>query len=76
VVKDGNPNAITDGGVGGLLGHAAMEGAILNVRVNTSRISDREYNQGMENDLKLLKEKGEALKEQILAVVMEKMGIS
>ncbi|RJR33798.1 MAG: methenyltetrahydrofolate cyclohydrolase [Desulfobacteraceae bacterium] len=76
VVENGNPNAITDGGVGALLAHAAMEGAILNVRVNISRVSDLTYNQEMERDLGLLKQKGDALKEQILAVVREKMGIS
>lgn len=76
VVKYGNPNAITDGGVGALLAHAAMEGAILNVRVNLSRIKDRKYKEAMESDLELLKRRGDELKEQILAVVKEKMAIS
>jgi len=76
VVKNGNPNAITDGGVGALLAHAAMEGAILNVLVNISRISDATYNREMERDLGILKQRGDALKEQILATVREKMGIS
>ncbi len=75
VVKDGNPNAITDGGVGGLLAYAAMEGAILNVRVNISRITDGTYKEAMVSDIDRLKRRGEELKDQILAVVKEKMAI-
>jgi len=76
VVKDGNPNAINDGGVGGLLANAAMDGAILNVRVNLSRLIDKTYTEAMESDLERLKQRGGELKHQILAVVKEKMAIS
>jgi formiminotetrahydrofolate cyclodeaminase len=34
----GNPNAVTDAGVAGLVAHAAAEGASLNVRINLSSI--------------------------------------
>lgn len=72
-VRDGNPNAVTDGGVGGLLAHAALEGSILNVRVNLSGLHDRTYAGSMERDLSVLKRRGGEIKEQILQIVSERM---
>ena len=41
--KDGNKNAITDLGVSALLFASALEGAILNVKINLGGISDAGY---------------------------------
>ncbi len=39
VAKSGNPNAITDAGVAGLLARAGAEGAMLNVQINLKSIA-------------------------------------
>jgi glutamate formiminotransferase/formiminotetrahydrofolate cyclodeaminase len=41
VVKDGNPNSVSDAGVAGAAALAAAEGAALNVRINTPSLTDR-----------------------------------
>lgn len=38
MVRDGNPNSVTDAGVGALALHAAVEGSWLNVRINASDV--------------------------------------
>ncbi len=39
----GNPNSVTDAGVGALCARAAVHGAFLNVKINASGLSDRGY---------------------------------
>jgi len=43
MVKTGNPNSITDAGVGALCCRTAITGALLNVRINTSGLSDKNF---------------------------------
>ncbi len=39
----GNPNSVTDAGVGALCARAAVHGAFLNVRINTGDLKDKVY---------------------------------
>ena len=39
----GNPQAVTDAGIGAILGEAAVVGAALNVRINLGSIKDAAY---------------------------------
>ena len=39
----GNPQAVTDAGIGAILGEAAVVGAALNVRINLGSIEDCDY---------------------------------
>ncbi len=43
MVQTGNPNSVTDAGVGALCASAAVSGAYLNVLVNASGYDDKEY---------------------------------
>jgi glutamate formiminotransferase / formiminotetrahydrofolate cyclodeaminase len=43
MVDQGNPNSVTDAGVGALCARAAVFGAALNVLVNASGLKDRDY---------------------------------
>lgn len=72
-VKYGNKNAISDGGVATLMAQSAIEGAILNVKINLSAIKDEEYKVKMEKELETLSTKGVEKKEEILAIVKENM---
>lgn len=53
--KYGNPNAVTDAGVAGLLARAAAEGAILNVEINLKSVPPGADKQGVEMDLQRLR---------------------
>ena len=43
MVNDGNPNSITDAGVGALCIRAAVLGAVMNVKINASGIKDKVF---------------------------------
>ena len=43
VVKKGNPNAVTDGAVAGMLARTAALGGVMNVRVNLASIKDSAF---------------------------------
>ncbi|MCK5730895.1 MAG: cyclodeaminase/cyclohydrolase family protein, partial [Draconibacterium sp.] len=70
----GNPNSVSDAGVGALCARTAVEGAYLNVRINAAGFNDAVYlKKTLETADKLLsssKEKEAA----ILKVVYEKIG--
>lgn len=43
MATNGNPNSVSDAGVGALCARTAVEGAALNVRINCSGFDDKEY---------------------------------
>lgn len=43
MVEKGNPNSITDAGVGALCARTAVLGAVMNVKINASGISDKAF---------------------------------
>jgi len=73
VVEEGNPNAISDLGVGCLACWAALEGAIMNVRINLPSLKDSAFVEEMEAKIKSLSEEGMALRSQVLESVRQKM---
>lgn len=70
----GNPNAITDVGVGALLAYAGLEGALFNVLINLQGLSDEEYIKDIKKQCEELKQEGNQLKEATLTTVYEKLG--
>jgi glutamate formiminotransferase/formiminotetrahydrofolate cyclodeaminase len=43
MVETGNPNSVTDAGVGALCARSAVKGAFLNVKINVSGLKDKEF---------------------------------
>jgi glutamate formiminotransferase/formiminotetrahydrofolate cyclodeaminase len=43
MVRNGNPNSISDAGVGALAIRSCIRGAFLNVRINASGLKDKEF---------------------------------
>lgn len=72
-VKYGNKNAISDGGVAALLAQSAIEGAILNVKINLSSIKDEAYTEEIRSELKKISEDGMKKQKEILAIVNQHM---
>ena len=73
MVKEGNPNSITDGGVGALCARTGVIGAFLNVKVNCKDLNDKEFVKNIleeaENIANLAKEK----ENEIIEIVNQKM---
>jgi len=72
VAEKGNVNVISDAGVAALMAEAALESAILNVKINLKMIKDEKIREELSSSIKelLLKEKGQ--KEKVLEIVEEK----
>ena len=71
--KYGNVNAITDVGVGALLGHSGLEGALLNVKINLLSIKDQDYKLEIDQKMGAILEESSRLKEEILKIVYERL---
>lgn len=65
----GNPNAISDAGVGALCARAAVRGAFLNVQINTGGLKDRTYASQVVAEAAELDARATALEREILDLV-------
>ena len=43
MVENGNPNSVTDAGVGALALRSCIKGAFLNVKINASGLKDKDF---------------------------------
>ena len=73
VTEVGNPNAISDGGVGALLAEAAAQGAALNVRINLTSIHDTAFTTATAAQVDELLAQVAQLRGQALAQVMQRL---
>lgn len=69
----GNPNLISDVGVGAILAQASLESAALNVEINLSFIKDLEWVEEKRESLQLLLNKSRELTDEILNKVRAKI---
>jgi glutamate formiminotransferase/formiminotetrahydrofolate cyclodeaminase len=74
MVEQGNPNSITDAGVGALCARAAVFGAFMNVRINAGGFNDKAFVNDLIAKGKTIEEKTMAMEAEILACVNEKIG--
>ncbi|GAF75179.1 unnamed protein product [marine sediment metagenome] len=74
VAEKGNINVVSDAGVAALMAEAALESAILNVKINLKMIKDEKIKEELSSSIQelLLKEKGQ--KEKVLEIVEKKIG--
>jgi glutamate formiminotransferase/formiminotetrahydrofolate cyclodeaminase len=70
---DGNPNSVSDAGVGALCARTAVLGAFMNVRINAKDYLDKNYVDDILSRGKLLEEKTITEEQEILAIVNEKI---
>ncbi len=72
-VKYGNKNAVSDAGVAASLTATALEGAILNVKINIMGLKDEAYKEELKNKCNELLEKSKNRKQEIMGIIEEKL---
>ena len=74
MAETGNPNSVSDAGVGALCARSAVMGAYLNVKINASGLDDKAYIEKVLADGKALEDKAIQEEKEILKIVNEKIG--
>ena len=69
----GNPGAVTDAGIGAILGEAAVVGGALNVRINLGSIEDSDYVETAAAQIDTMQKEAAALREEVLAITLAKI---
>lgn len=73
MAETGNPNSVTDAGVGALCARSAVLGAWLNVRINAAGLTDKEFAADIVARATALTEKAKVLEAEILEIVERKI---
>lgn len=71
MTEKGNPNSISDAGVGALCCRAAIRGAWLNVQINAGGLKDKEFLQGILSEAENIATRSEKLESDILKMVTD-----
>ena len=69
----GNPNSVSDAGVGALCARAAVRGAYLNVQINVGDLEDKAFVEDVLSRGQKMVELAEAQENEILAIVDERL---
>ncbi len=75
MAETGNPNSVSDAGVGALCARSAVMGAFMNVRINASGYDDKRYVNEIIAKGKDIEHKTMDLETEILKIVNEKIGV-
>lgn len=73
MVEKGNPNSMTDAGVGALCARAAVKGAVMNVRVNLMGFADKEFVKKALAEAEELERTAEKEEREIVEIVNRKI---
>ena len=74
MAEQGNPNSVSDAGVGALAARSAVLGARLNVRINAAGLKDRAMADALTAEADEIASRAQALEQEILKIVEEKIG--
>jgi glutamate formiminotransferase/formiminotetrahydrofolate cyclodeaminase len=75
MAESGNPNSVSDAGVGALCARSAVMGACLNVKINCSGYDDKSFVNEMITKANDIEKKTIEMEKEILKIVNEKIGI-
>jgi glutamate formiminotransferase len=73
MVKEGNPNSVTDAGVGALCARAAVHGAWMNVKINTGSLADKALATEFLKKAEGIAKQTDEMERRIVKLVEEKM---
>ncbi len=71
----GNPNSVSDAGVGALCVRSAVMGAFMNVRINAAGYDDKNFVDDMLQQGRVIEQQTIQAEQEILQIVNEKIGI-
>lgn len=74
MLKAGNKNAASDAAVSGMMGYAALYGALYNVKINLNSIKDTEYVEAMKKKVEALISEGEELLLKVKEAAAQNIG--
>lgn len=74
MAETGNPNSVSDAGVGALCARSAVMGAYLNVKINAAGLDDRAFADKVLAEGLTIQQKTVALEQEILDIVGQKIG--
>lgn len=74
MVEEGNPNSVTDAGVGALCARSAIMGAYLNVKINAAGLEDKAFADDIVKRGAEIEQKAIQLESEIMAIVNSKIG--
>lgn len=73
MAETGNPNSVSDAGVGALAARSAVMGAFLNVKINASGLHDKDFVEKVLSDGNELQNNAIAMETEILSIVNSKI---
>jgi glutamate formiminotransferase / formiminotetrahydrofolate cyclodeaminase len=71
----GNPNSVSDAGVGALCARSAVMGAFMNVRINAAGYEDKDFVKNIVAKGQKIEEQTVAIEKEILEIVNKKIGL-
>ncbi len=74
MAEEGNPNSVSDAGVGALAARSAVMGARLNVKINAAGLKDREVADRLIAEAEEIAAKAAELEKEVIAIVEQKIG--
>ena len=69
----GNPNSVTDAGVGALAARSGVIGAFMNVKINAADLKDKAWAEAKVAEASSMVEKAKQMEEEILSIVESKL---
>ncbi len=72
----GNPNSVSDAGVGALCARAAVHGALLNVKINAAGLKDQKYAKQVISSGEKLGRAADKMEKEVLKIVKDKIKAS
>ena len=74
MAETGNPNSVSDAGVGALAARSAVLGACLNVKINAAGLKDRDTAGRLVDEAERLAAEAQRLEKEVLNIVERKIG--
>jgi glutamate formiminotransferase/formiminotetrahydrofolate cyclodeaminase len=71
MAEEGNPNSVTDAGVGALCARAAVKGAAMNVRVNLMGFEDEKFVKKTIEEIEKLERRADEKEKEVTAAVLK-----